>query len=309
MTDIIATNETPDDLPDIVIGCVGYERRSIHNLENGSRIEDADIVLFDYRATGLLSYPDNIAVALARGAQLLTTSAGLLDAMLRAAENRGQSFLEIDITSLDREKLALLLGAVFKRHDAFRKVRLTYFPRKYTEPKYGFDVVNAFGPVRPELMGNVAHPRDELTVVVGAGYEYGKVIGAIDTLEPAKVICFAPEGTDKRYDAAVLNANLDFAFLGEHDTLLWYPLSDPFALYYNLRRIVEIESSQGNVLILPLGPKMFAGLSLIVALALHPTISVWRHSTASADRPSSVTDAEANGEKLTFTFSFQDSTR
>jgi len=289
--------------PNILVGCVGYEKRSIFHL--ASVAESTSITLFDYQAEGVLSYNANIKAAKAKRARLHKTMQSLLDDVLEQATALGGAYVEVDITSLDRGKLAWILGNFFKNSERFRRVRLVYYPRTFVPPRYEFDVVNSFGPVVPELTGNVPLSRDELAVIVGAGYEFGRVVGALDTLEPGNVICFAPRGNDSRYDGAVLRANLDFAFLGKDGALIWYALNDPFALYYNLRRIVEHEAAIGNVLILPLGPKLFAAISLLIAFALHPKVSVWRHSTASTDRPSSISDAVASGERLAFEFNFR----
>ena len=288
-----------------LFGCIGYERRSIHLLQTMASSGFGKMIFFDYKAEGVLSYDQN-----------LSESADTIDfihhdfdkcvaRLLHEVEMDPYRSIAVDITSMDRRKLARLIVALFKHSSIIESISLFYCPATFRPPSTGFDVVTAFGPVLPHFMGNSVFLRENLSLIAGAGYEFGRIIGAIDSLEPKRVSCFMPIGTDDRYRPAVMRANLDFSFLEGNDALIQYDLSDTAALYYNLRRIVEEENTRSNVMILPLGPKIFAAISMVIGMILHPNIMIWRHSTVDPARPNSVTDAEAAGEVIQFSFAFQ----
>lgn len=297
--------ESPDSFSGLLFGCVGYEARSIYCLTDTIQNEDLERIYFDYKATGLLSYDENISVAEKYTNFLSPNFDEAVSHLLSLSKKDSTKTVNIDITSLDREKLAKLIIALFRQSAELGSINLLYCPATFQSPKHNFDVVQSFGPVLPTFMGNSVFLRENLSIIVGAGYEFGRIIGAIDTLEPRRVNCFMPIGTDRRYEAAVMEANLKFSFLEGPDSLIKYNLKQTFELYYNLRRIVEQENSTSNVMILPLGPKIFAAISMIIAMILHPNIMVWRHSTVDTARPNSISDAQANTTIISFAFKFR----
>jgi hypothetical protein len=94
---------TPDEKPaDIFVGCVGYEKRSIHHLGKLSSPQSSSIILFDYRAENLFSYSRNIKLAAEKNARLHSSIGTLVDDVLTSASTSPDAAsIEIDITSLD----------------------------------------------------------------------------------------------------------------------------------------------------------------------------------------------------------------
>lgn len=290
--------------PTHFFGCIGYENRSLHYLRNKVHNSKCKKLCFDYKSVDVHSYNSNLAEAQDIADKIYSEFEVYLDHMRTVILTGERVILQIDITSLDRGKIAEVLVVLFESSAADFLTSIVYCPAKYVDPILTLDVVNSFGPVSPVFMGNSALFRDKLTLIVGAGFEYGRVVGAIDSLEPDRVHCFSPTGSDPRFENTITKANLSFNFLESKDSLTSYDIKDPFALYYNLRRIVEFELSSSSVLIVPLGPKIFAAFSMLIALILHPNVSVWRHSTATIRRPDSVSDSHSSGEVIEFCFQF-----
>ena len=304
MTEISLVEPSIDNF-DLFVGCIGYEHRSLAALRKikASNFKGRSI-LFDYNSGDLFSYSDN------RGDPLVATSevrSSFRD-FERFVKNfllaRNQTSVLFDVTSLDREKIAILLQLFFHNRSHIEKVTLCYFPREFVEPTYSLNIVRSFGPVLPAFIGENSFSRDSLTLIIGAGYEYGRAIGAIDLLEPDRVYCMTPVGTDARFESAILKNNLEFSFLEDKELLKTYDILRPESLFYEIRRIVEFELQERNVLILPLGPKIFAAVSMLVALILHPSVMVWRHSTTSKEAPDSTSDAHASGKDIRLAFRF-----
>ena len=304
MIDIVVTN--PSDLEfDVFVGCVGYEDRSISALKkvNESGFSGSSHLL-DYNSGDTFSYQSNLAHPLVENAKKHSTTSELLQSILHTLKTNGSANIAFDVTSLDRSKIAEIIQFFFRNYQYIENICILYFPIGFTKPNHSLDVVRSFGPVIPGFIGDTSYSRDELTLVIGAGYEYGKAVGAIELLEPDRVYCLKPIGTDKRFEEEVLKNNLEFSFLENPDLLIDYDLQNPANLFYEVRRTVEFELAERNVLILPMGPKIFAAISMIVASILHPSVMVWRHSTVSVDAPKSVSNAFSCGIDIRFSFRF-----
>ncbi|MEM9967368.1 MAG: hypothetical protein AAF755_04615 [Pseudomonadota bacterium] len=298
----------PDDVrPDLFVGCVGYEQRSLQALKNLVECGyDGEAIVFDYQSGDLHSYLANIESACLGNAELIDDFDSLLECFCEKLTSKQETSILLDVTSLDREKIALLFKAIFENTGHVSSVTVCYFPREFSEPSHRLDIVQAFGPVLPAFIGEASFSRESLALIIGAGYEYGRAVGAIDLLEPDRIYCLSPVGTDPRFEREIEKNNLDFSFLEEGELLQRYDLLKPEALFYEIRRIVEFETQERSVLILPLGPKIFAAVSLIVALLLHPSVMVWRHSTATKFAPASTDDARASGVDIRLAFRFTD---
>lgn len=304
MTDIRFTSLSKFDCPRLLICALGYEDRSTFFLKSEERVDFEAILAFDYCSTGLHSYDANRDYVEHCGARRL----GDLAELLRVA---GELFVEtkwnvsVDLTSLDRRKMAEVIKFLFLNRNSISCVDFIYCPSEYSEPQFKLESVSSFGPVLPAFAGDIAETRRKLALLVGVGYEFNRIIGAIEALEPDKVYAFKPIGTDRRFESKIDENNLDFEFLTTNDVLREYDLNFPKQLYLMTRRAVELELSKRSVLILPLGPKIFAGVAILIAMLRHPSVMVWRHSTTSSSRPESTRDAIASGviSRLQFKFS------
>jgi hypothetical protein len=295
---------------DIFVGCVGYEDRSTYLVRTLFNQPDVCRVLFDYRAVGadgkgLCSYESNLVVVSRLKPILVSDFLVFLHQLEVEILARGDVNVVLDVTSFDRAKLGELLLKIFFLGKRVRQVRLIYCPREFVPfDVIKFDVVQSFGPVLPEFFGSADGFEKPLSLILGAGYEYGKAVGAIDTLEPDHIYCFRPTGTDPRFDEHIDKANVNFGFMSDSGNIISYDLNDAVSLYSDIRKLVEYEMVENSVLILPLGPKMFAALCLLVATILHPSVMVWRHSTVSASVPGTISDAFTTGKLVEFAFEF-----
>jgi len=293
--------------PDLFIGCVGYENRSLEafkkNMASGFVGRS---LIFDYCSGDLFSYPENRNNELLNKAELVEDFGNFIDAISGYLTENAPVSVQLDVTSFDREKLALILKKLFDQSSQVATVTICYFPMAFSPPSHSLEIVRSFGPVIPAFIGEASFSRDSLALIIGAGYEYGRAVGAIDMLEPDRIYCMSPVGTDPRFEVEIEKNNLEFSFLDEDELLQRYDLLRPDTLFYDIRRIVEFENQERNVLILPMGPKIFAAVSIVLALVLHPSIMVWRHSTATTNAPSSTSDAMASGADIRMAFKFSD---
>lgn len=293
--------------PAIFVGCIGYENRSTQALKSCSKAQNAPLkLIFDYKCTGELAYDENLKYASGLDVVKIDDFSEFLKALQKEIEGTEVGVeLQLDVTSFDRKKIALIIESVFNNSSKVHSFTISYFPRTFEKPPSELEDVLEFGPISPSFVGEASLGRDSLSLIVGAGFEFGRVIGAIDVLEPEVTNCFYPVGTDPQFEQAIARNNLDFVFLDDPNLLMTYDLLDAESLYFSLRRLVEVEASERNVLILPLGPKIFAAISVVVALVCSPSVMVWRHSTVDPSRPGSISNAIASGKKSEISFRFR----
>lgn len=291
---------------DIFIGCVGYELRSTEALRTYQALSIREKLLLDYGCDNRLSYPQNIQFLKEIDCELFGATSDLVEAIKARIHGNSKKSVMLDVTSLDRRVMAKILEALFDVRTYISNIEIIYYPQTFVEPTAVLEQVLTFAPVTSRFVGEASYSRDALSLIVGAGYEYGRIVGAIDVLEPERVYCFHPVGTDSRFEEAIYKNNLGFSFLDNPDFLLPYNLLSPYELYFSLRRLIEVELKERDVLLLPLGPKLFAAISIVIALQLSPSVMVWRHSTTSHSKPSTNLDAVADGKRIDFSFSFSE---
>ena len=299
----------PESQGDLLLGCIGYEDRSTFLLRTTP--ERSSSIFFDYKALdsqgkGICAYDNNIKVA--QG--LRVTLESDFEIYLRLLESEVLRLepvsVDFDVTSLDRGKIGRIILKLFALRKHISSVTFIYAPRIFRPfDMYKFDVVQSFGPALPAFFGTADGLNKPLTLILGAGYEYGKAVGAIDTLEPDHIFCFRPTGTDPLFDLHIDLANVDFSFIENKENIFPYDLNDAYRLYHSLRTLVSYEIVDQNVLLLPLGPKLFAAISMLIATDFHPDVMVWRHSTASTNLPETIDDAETTGKLVKFSFRFK----
>ena len=182
----------------------------------------------------------------------------------------------IDISSMNRTMIATILFSVMCIRDQLSAVSLIYIPGKFHEPKGEFPAIEQVGAVIPELSGFSANPELPIGVVMGLGYEYGLAVGLINRLEPRLTVCFRAIGHDARYEEACRKANLDFEF-GYNDIEVGsYPLLDAKTAYEYIENVVFGMTRSYRVVIVPLGPKLFAALATLLAISNMGVVAIWR---------------------------------
>lgn len=287
----------------ILIASCGYERRSSQFV----RAEEVDsydkIFVIDYVSAGIHSYDQNKAdlMDVLPASRTNWIGDGHLEKLLSAVTPSigSRLSLDIDCSSMDRSSLAKILAHVKTSSVDFDRLNVIYFPQTFSPPALSLETVSRFGPIARQFSGSSRSSSEKMCLVMGVGYEFGKAIGAQDYLEPDELYAFHPIGTDVDFEKAVLKANSNFDFVGDPDKVIAYPLLDPAALLDNLLTLIDFKRQSHRVMLLPMGPKIFAALCLVVALRFHPDVRVWRYSTEDPSR-SHVKDAYPSGERVSF---------
>lgn len=291
---------------DIAIIACGYEARSTF-ISKEIVGEIGLFALLDYESEDEGSYNSNseyfehfknverINVSGQRDA-----SRALEELLLRVASGRSKSDVInvlFDISSCSRSTLAQSLLALSR---STVSVTFAYAVSEWFEPPVDEPASSFSEPV----LGDLAGWSDNLTsppcAVVGLGFEPGRALGTIDYLEVPEVRLFLPDGPDSRFKAAVTEANvLLIDEIGERT--IPYDIRDPSDIHQKLSSLISGLVPNFRPIIIPFGPKIFAVISMLLAVRSFPNLCIWRTSSGNDSFPK---DRDASGEVIAFQYDF-----
>lgn len=280
---------------DLLIATCGYEKRSRYVAESGDVIAHR-VIAYTYPHNHVLHYADNLEHFESLGVvQHLESNDGFREALVNdlaeLLDSKERPHVAVDISSFCRERLSIIvrtlaqLGAsstidvtflyalaTFDSHPAS-----THATVMINAPLYGFE-------------GWTADPSKPVACVIGLGFEDQVALAALETLEPLHTFAFVANNADERFDHRVREDNGTLIHSKEV-TELEYELRSPFDTLHTIESLVHTMISAHRLAFIPLGPKPFALLSLLIAQSYEDEIAVWRVSSGEGDPQ----DREANG--------------
>lgn len=287
---IVSAGEHVDEW-DVLVGAVGYEHRSRHvplAWAERSRIRLASA--FDTHKT--LSYADNWAALSERGFEIEEHAEGEIRCWLykRLLEVEAQPHtplrVAIDVSSFSRSRLAeLVLAAAEIATSRDVAIDFGYAPAAFKPPVEADTVIEVLGPVVPEFAGWTDEPGTPSTCIVGLGYEPERAVGALEYLEPVGAWAFTPTGVDDKYDRSLERANETVWDANPRPVRVAYGVDQPLWTYVQLESLVFGLKRLTRPVLVPFGPKIFAALCLLAALAHQPETAVWRVSGGQSEQP------------------------
>lgn len=202
-----------------------------------------------------------------------------------------------DISSCSRSTLAQSLLALASLPVV---VTFVYAVSEWFEPPVDEPASSFSEPV----LGDLAGWSDNLTsppcAIVGLGFEPGRALGTIDYLEVPEVRLFLPDGPDSRFKAAVTDANgLLLDEIGERT--IPYDVRDPSDIHQKLFSLISGLIPHFRPIIIPFGPKIFAVVSMLLAVRSFSSLCIWRTSSGNDSLPK---DRDASGEVIAFQYDF-----
>lgn len=201
----------------------------------------------------------------------------------------------IDISSFTRLHLATFFSAFnYLTIHSKKELEITigYSVASYTQSELDGPIIHS-GPVNPDFAGWPRDPSLPTECIIGLGYEEGKALGVIEYIEPNSTWLFKPVGKDNRYSKEVDKANEDLYSFFDNTRLIDYRIDKPYSTFRALESLVSSYIDCSRPILIPLGPKLFFAISILVALRQSPFVSVWR---VSSGKHAASTDKLASGE-------------
>lgn len=296
--------ETAERSFDVRIFVCGYESRSrfVHEGLNGDSPRN---LILDYECSGILSYDDNLrhfqkldnCEFVPIDCNLGASIKSYIGNYISASDKPNDLHILFDISSCSRSVMATVFLAIHAISGGKFNVSCTYALSAFDAPPTSELPSHISQPV----IGDLSGWSDDLTnppcAVIGLGFEPGRALGCIDYLEIPEVRLFMPIGPDARFREAVSQANAALVNETDGTALLYYDVLDANGSYEKLESLVFGLMSDHRPVLIPLGPKIFAALCIVLAVKMLPAVCVWRTSSGSI---AGVKDQKASGEISVF---------
>lgn len=276
----------------IGVVAAGFESRSRHIAER--QLFDAQFkyaVCFPDRQ--VVAYDDNIATLSSLGyhieeiedSKLFGWMVSVIDRVSEKADGDVIN-VALDVSSMSRFRIAAVLDACRKsKCDSVVEVDILYSLAAFTSPPTQ-SVPNAHvGPVLPSLAGWSIEPELAPNVILGLGYEQDRALGAVEHLQPGAVWAFVPRSSVEEYAPHVRTANAILFESLPKERLIPYDVERPFDCFSTLESLVYGIMDEAFPVLLPLGPKIFGALCILVGFIHSPGVAVWRVSPGVAESP------------------------
>lgn len=289
------TTERPeamsDESFDLAVACLGYETRAVRVSDVFFRRSKRRICV-GFDKNHIHNYAKNLDHFSAGGFEMHlnvsdiafepTVNSLLLDG-LQISDLGSHSKIAVDISCFDRFRLAVLVGLLWRcvLEGRIGEVIFLYNIAKYTVPEDRFTFNTKLHPVHPSFVGSRPDPLAATVAIIGLGYEKEKAVGAAEYLEASDVFAFRPRSAVREYIDSVSNANA--LLLGQLDSRhqFVYEVEDCASLVSDLSSLVRGFVHRSSVLLVPLGPKVFA-LGCLLTAMIHERVAVWRMSQMGA---------------------------
>lgn len=200
-------------------------------------------------------------------------------------EQRGGRIL-VDVSSMTRWRIAAVVAALEELEiDADITVDLVYLPAVYIDPPDPPAAILRLKPASTFFSGSL-DSRGATTCILGLGYEPEKAAATIEALEPSEVIAFVPIDTGDEYTSEVEKANQGLLSGRMKVERIDYDVDDPYGCFVVIEQLVNDLIADGKrPALVPMGPKIFAAVCLLVGSRHQDEASVWRASFRGAEDP------------------------
>lgn len=290
--------------PDLWVSCHGYESRSISHLEL-PKIDGARRISFGFNFPDFASEPlaaERILSARTRladeGYEVPIVDDATFEFVVRKelallAERRPYR-LRADVSSMSRSRIASLLLACFENPWLVGcELEIVYYPGSYASHKHQLEPLEFFGPCHGLIAGWPSEPDLPLALLVGLGTEPKRADGVVEMLEPDILAVYLPIGDEPAYLDELRRENRRVLEVGGEPVM--YSLRDTTQTYGALLSTASQLVTRARVVIVPLGPKLFSAMAMLVALSIGPEVGVWK---ASAGRHVQPVDVARHGAPI-----------
>lgn len=269
-----------------VIYSIGYESRSTFVAAQCSA--QSDLYGFAFAAQQVGKFSENLAWANANGKAIrVPTEARFASKFRETIFPLIRDFYEnsfhdkrprilVDISSMTRQRIADCIRVLHGLSEYDLDVDWVYAPATLDGSEQGNRaIVTNAAVVGFEGWGDPSLP---VTCVVGAGFEGDLALGGIDDIEPEEVWALVPRGYSPGHDNQIHQLNSELLRTVDQGKVLEYRVDQPLETLLRLDALLGGEIANRRVVLIPLGPKVFALVCALVALSAPESVTLWRLS-------------------------------
>lgn len=269
---------------DLIIAASGFETRSITLFQNYYIAAPKKVAFAFTEKTADIKRKNNDAFFISQGFTMIDCSGEntesiqefLIDYFSKIEKDSIE--ILIDYSSMTRKWYADIINLILTKTFHFQNISVffSYTPAGFNLPKKNTTVKFADSLLVHEPAKNSNKP---LALIIGLGIDSAKASYLIKKLNPSElIIMYADPAYEKKYVETVLNNNRKLIELVEIRKILNYPLANIGVTNEILTPLCLALRMKYNIIIAPLGPKVFSLNSLLLS-AMYPDIDVWRVSS------------------------------
>lgn len=272
---------------DLALVSCGYELRARYIAQN-INIESTQKIAWSFTDNQAMSFQDNFKFFSDSDYSIIEDNnfdpSQILASICDPKQTDTVNLL-CDISSTTRRRMAKLIEALAHCDTPYNiSVIFAYSSAQYTDPPTEMYPNVDAGPVLPSFAGWGEDPSLPTFLLLGLGYEPYRAIGAVDFIEPQRIIALRPISKDPRFEDAVKQANSQLFESKRGIELRDYEVSDMFSTIVYLNQVVSRYAQSTRPILLPFGPKPLA-LSMLLVGKLQDRAAVWRVSSGARQPP------------------------
>lgn len=290
------------------LSCHGYEERSIAHLDLKPRAVRLISAGFEFPGTGDGTkagerVSERRALLQSNGYETPVVDDRAFDGLIQAALRDADSGTEplhvlADISSMNRTRIASTVLACASISGSC-VLDLLYFPSTFESHKHEYEPLEAFGPVHDLVAGWPVEADLPVALLMSLGTEPRRAEGIVESVEPDILVLFQPTGDEPEFTSEIVTENRRVLEVGGQPVM--FDVRDPVRTHGALLATVQRLAERARVVVVPLGPKIFAALATNVAVSVGPEIGVWKASAGRGVEPVDVrTSAQPVVVRLTF---------
>lgn len=285
---------------DLAIVGLGYESRATQLCCDVSGLENIIAIGYEENKTAF-SYSDNLNFYKSKNAVIFEGSDS--NVYHELFTHLQVNWLDrpincvLDISVMSRTRLAEIILFLISNLHPSSSIKITYQLAEFTNPPKDISPIRKVGPIARRLGGRIGNIELPSSIIIGLGYELGNAIGICNYLDSDIQFLFIPKGKDEKFEDCVRANNETLIESTPANHLFSYDVSQPYKTYLQLREIALAALDISRPVMVPLGPKIFSALCVVLGCELNYTLPVWRVSSEHNEKP---VDRRPSGNRYEF---------
>ncbi|HIF9111802.1 hypothetical protein [Photobacterium damselae] len=275
---------------DISIYGLGYESRSTAAFKKFASKSKKNIVIGYETNRNAVMYNENKQFFQDHNVELYENDCESIITIVQqiikdSIQNISEPKVFLDITVMSRHRMANIIYNLLSDLCDKAKVTICYNLSYYVDPPEGIQPVKEMGPIIDELSGDLGSLSMPTSIVFGLGYEEHKALGVYNYYDADYSYAFIPKNPYSKFEPRVRENNAPLLEAISERNTFTYDVTDPYSTYVDLKSLVLSLTDVSRTILVPLGPKIFAALSVILGKELYPNLPVWRVSSLHSEVP------------------------
>lgn len=278
---------------DLAIYGLGYESRSTASFDKYKDVVVKNIAIGYESNQECLKYQDNKLKYLEHDVDIYEGKCSAMFAKIKSIIleiNTKQVNCLLDISVMSRHRLATILVMLLDTLPPESKITISYNSSTLVIPPLDIQPIQHIGPITDSLSGELGSLSEPTSLIFGLGYEKDKALGVYNYFDSSYTFLFIPKNKEYNFETYVLENNKQLIDGTPKSNIFYYDISQPYVTYVDLKSFILSISQSSRPVIVPLGPKILAAISVLIGYELESNLAVWRvsseHKEAPVERPS-----------------------